>query len=107
MTKEETAWAATLNLIGSDVLDGHEDAELISTLNREHGLADNSTGPNVILCPRCSHPIPFDGPQDAEHYAELAIHLSSRHDEDAWTADAEATTAWNRTVATFEGVLAA
>ena len=101
MTKEQAAYAATLNLIGSDVLDPRADADLIVTLWDKHRAADNSTGPSVVLCPRCSHLVPFDGPQDAEHYADLCVHLSSRHDEDAWTADAEATTVWTAAAKTW------
>jgi hypothetical protein len=42
MTKEETVYAATLNLIGSDVLDPAGDADLVASLGDERRAAAHS-----------------------------------------------------------------
>lgn len=106
MTKEETAYAATLNLIGSDVLDPAEDGYLLALLGQEHRAADHSNH-SCVDCPRCYATVRYDGPADATHYAELAVHLTTAHSVDAWTADAEASAAWSRPVTRFEGAKAA
>jgi hypothetical protein len=106
MTKEQAVYAATLELLGSVVLDPTEDAYLVDTLGREHRAADHSDH-SCVDCPRCWATVRYDGPADVVHYAELAIHLTTAHNADAWDADAEATKAWSQPVTRFEGAKAA
>jgi hypothetical protein len=109
MTKEEEAYASTLNLIGSDVLDpspGSTGWELADALGRERRLAAHSTGPHVD-CPHCYWTTPYCGPADNEHFADLWDHLVARHGCDARYADEPARVAWARPVLEFEGATAA
>lgn len=109
MTKEEIAYAALLNLIGSAVLnpsvpDG--DWELMDTLGQERRRAAHSTGPHAD-CPHCWWTIPCGGPKDDEHFADLWEHLITRHGADIRYADEPARKAWARAVAEYEGAMAA
>lgn len=109
MTKEETAYAATLNLLGSDVLDPRPegtDWKLVDTLGRERRLAAHSTGPHAD-CPHCYWTIPCGGPADDEHFADLWEHLITRHEVDIRYADDFAREAWACAVAEYEGAKAA
>lgn len=109
MTKEETAYADTLNLLGSDVLDPSpesEDGLLVDTLARERRLAAHSTGPHAD-CPHCYWTVPYGGPTDGEHFADLWEHLIVRHEMQTWIAAAPAQTAWIRAVDEYEGATAA
>lgn len=109
MTKEETAYADTLNLLGSDVLDPGPkglDWELVDTLGRERRLAAHSTGPHAD-CPHCWWTVPCAGPVDGEHFADLWEHLITRHGIDTWTAAAPAQIVWIHAVAEYEGAQAA
>jgi hypothetical protein len=106
MTKEETAYAATLNLLGSDVLDPVEDCDLADTLGRERRRAIHSTGP-CVDCPRkdCYWTTPYGGQDDNEHFADLWEHLIAVHKYDVRNAEDPAQRAWNRPV--LEGAVAA
>ena len=109
MTKEQTAYADTLNLIGSDVLDPNpkgEDGLLVDTLGRERRLAAHSTGPHVD-CPHCWWTTPCGGLLDGEHFADLWEHLIVRHGMETWIAAAPAQMAWVHAVQEFEGAQAA
>lgn len=108
MTKEQVAYAATLNILGSDVLDPVRDEALTDTLARERRTAAHSTGPHVD-CPRegCYWTTPYGGPGDGEHYADLWEHLIARHGLDVRNAEVPATYAWRRPVHEFEGANAA
>lgn len=109
MTKEQAAYAATLNLIGSDVLDsrpGSWDGILVDTLGRARRTAAHSTGPHVD-CPYCYWTTPYGGPVDGEHFADLWEHLIIRHGKDVRAAEDPARIAWNRPVLEHEGATAA
>ena len=109
MTKEQAAYADTLNLIGSDVLDPNPygaDALLVDTLGRERRAALHSTGPHVD-CSYCWWTIPCAGRDDGDHFADLWEHLITRHGIDTWVAAAPAQVAWIRAVAEYEGAKAA
>ncbi len=108
MTKEETAYADTLNLLGSDVLDPRPESDwlLVDTLGRERRLAAHSTGPHVD-CPNCWWTAPCDGLTDGEHFADLWEHLIVRHGLETWIAAAPAHTAWTRAVENSERAAAA
>lgn len=109
MTKEQTAYAATLNLIGSDVLDPSPegtDWDLVDTLGQERRLAAHSTGPHAD-CPHCWWTIPCNGALDGDHFLALWEHLITRHGVDVWLATAPAREAWERAVAEHEGAKAA
>lgn len=109
MTKEQTAYADTLNLIGSDVLDPRPeslDGLLVDTLGRERRLAAHSTGPHAD-CPRCWWTVPCGGKSDGEHFADLWEHLIARHGADPRYADEPAREAWTDAVAEYEKVTAA
>ncbi|MER7487944.1 hypothetical protein ABTY20_18955 [Streptomyces sp. NPDC126497] len=111
MTKEEAAYAATLNLLGSDVLDPRPegpDAELVATLAEARRRAAHSTGPHVD-CPYCFWTVRCDGTDEdqGEHFADLWEHLIARHGADPRFADDTARKAWSRAVAEHEGAKAA
>jgi hypothetical protein len=108
MTKEETVYAATLNLLGSDVLDPNPEGDEVLTdaLGQERRLALHSTGPHAD-CPHCWWTIPCGGAKDGEHFADLWEHLITRHGEDPRYADEPARKAWARAVAEYEGAKAA
>jgi hypothetical protein len=98
MTKEETAYADTLNLIGSDVLDPSpegRDWELVDALGRERRLAAHSTGPHAD-CAYCYWTVPYNGATDGEHFADLWEHLIIRHGFDVRVAFSPAQLAWTR-----------
>jgi hypothetical protein len=110
MTKEETAYAAALNLIGSGtVLGSPEDAPLRRTLEdlRYEALASVMPAGPKVRCPHCPTPFPCDGPDDGKHFADLWEHLIVSHRIDTWIAAAPAQTAWIRAVENFEGAQAA
>lgn len=109
MTTEETAYADTLNFVGSDVLDPSPegtDWELVDALGRERRLAAHSTGPHAD-CPHCWWTVPCDGLADGEHFADLWEHLITRHGIDTWVAAAPAQMVWVYAVAEYEGAMAA
>lgn len=106
MTKEQTAYAAMLNLLGSGIPDPVDDALLRRTLDdlRYEALAsDMPPGPKV-RCPSCPTPFAYDGPVDGEHFAELWEHLITRHHYDPRNAEDPAQRAWSHPL---EGVMAA
>ncbi|WP_030248222.1 hypothetical protein [Streptomyces sp. NRRL S-455] len=103
MTKEQAAYAAALNRVGSDVEDGLLFSE---TLGRWSATPRAATGPHVD-CPHCWWTTPCGGPDDGEHFADLWEHLIARHGIDTWVAAALAQTAWVRAVEEFEGAQAA
>lgn len=109
MTKEETAYAATLNLLGSDVLDPSPestDSLLVETLGEARRRAAHSTGPHAD-CPNCCWTVPCTGLLDGEHFADLWEHLITRHGFDPRLAEAPALGAWDRAVREHEGATAA
>lgn len=109
MTKEQTAYADTLNLLGSGVLDPSPespDSLLVETLGRERRLAAHSTGPHAD-CPSCYWTTPYGGPDDGEHFADLWDHLVARHGHDARYAEEPARRAWRNPAMEFEKVTAA
>lgn len=107
MTKEETAYADTLNLLGSgDVLGSVDDTPLRLTVEdlRYEALASTMPPGPKVRCPRCPTPFAYDGPTDGEHFADLWEHLISRHHYDPRNAEDPAQRAWSRP---FESVMAA
>ncbi|MFD8226922.1 hypothetical protein ACFV16_22425 [Streptomyces massasporeus] len=109
MTKEQAAYAAALNLAGSDVLDpkpGGQDGLLVGSLGMLRRAALHSTGPHAD-CSYCWYSTPCGGPLDGEHFADLWEHLIVRHGLDTWVAEAPAQMAWIYAVQEFEGAKAA
>lgn len=107
MTKEQAAYAAALNLIGSGVLDTFDDAPLRLTLDdlRYEALASAMPPGPKVRCPKCPTPFAYGGPTDGEHFADLWEHLITRHNYDPRNAEDPAQRAWSRPV--FEGAMAA
>lgn len=107
MTKEETAYAAALNLLGSGIVLGSvDDAPLrltVEDLRFEALASDMPPGPKV-RCPYCPTPFAYGGPTDGEHFADLWEHLITRHGVDPRSAEDPAQRAWSRP---FESVMAA
>lgn len=106
MTKEQAAYADTLNLLGSSVPDPVEDVVLVTTLAGERYAALHPDEPHVH-CPHCWWTTPYGGAVDGEHFLALWEHLITRHEVDVWLATAPARDAWDRAVAEYEGVKAA
>lgn len=109
MTKEETAYAAALNMLGSDVLDPSPegpDGKLADTLGAARRRAAHSTGPHAD-CPNCWWTVRCEGRADGEHFADLWEHLITRHGADPRFADEPARIAWACALAEYEGVKAA
>lgn len=107
MTKEQAAYAAALNLLGSGIPDPDADALLRLTLGdlRYDALASEMPAGPKVRCPRCPTPFLYDGPTDGEHFAELWEHLITRHHYDARNAEDPALVAWRHPLP--EGVMAA
>ena len=103
MTKEEAAYAAALNRVGSDVEDGLLFSGVLGRLRRE---ALHSTGPHAD-CPHCWWSVRCDGAVDGDHFLALWEHLIVRHGVDVWLATAPAREAWETAVAEYEGAKAA
>lgn len=95
MTKEETAYADTLNLLGSDLMDPDSNLDVIHALDNERRAAEASV-PRCVGCALCSFTVPYEGPTDGEHYADLWEHLIARHRIDADGASAPADWYWSR-----------
>jgi hypothetical protein len=107
MTKEQAAYAAALNAIGSDILDSEgEDAYLADHLGEMRRRAAHSTGPHAD-CPRCWWTVPCGGPADGEHFADLWEHLIVRHGADPRYADEPARTAWRHAEAEYRATVTA
>lgn len=107
MTKEQAVYAATLELIGSDILDpspAGRDFDLAHTLAQARRRALHSTGPHVD-CPKCYWTAPCNGLTDGEHFADLWEHLIARHGIDVRQAEDVARPAWK--VAAAEHAVAA
>ena len=107
MTKEETAYAAALNLLGSDVSGPVDDEPLRLTLGdlRFEALASVMPPGPKVRCPRCAQPFPYGGPADGEHFADLWDHLAGVHRYDPRMAELPARDAWSRPL--LEGTMAA
>ena len=107
MTKEETAYAETLNLLGSDLPAPTRDAPLIRTLGdlRFEALASAMPPGPKVRCHYCPEPFPYDGPAGGEHFADLWEHLITRHRVDPRAAEGPAQYAWGRPY--FVGMMAA
>lgn len=108
MTKEETAYADMLNLLGSGIVldpDSFEDAPLrlfLGDLRFEALASVMPPGPKV-RCPKCPQPFLYDGPMDGEHFADLWVHLITRHHVDVRAAEDPAQRAWDHPV--LEGAM--
>lgn len=105
MTEEQAVYAATLNLLGSDVLDPSPestDSLLVETLGEARRRAVHSAGP-AADCPQCLWTVRCGGPDDGEHFADLWEHLITEHGIDPRWADEPARKAWERAVAEHEG----
>ncbi|MFH8805313.1 hypothetical protein ACH4F6_38195 [Streptomyces sp. NPDC017936] len=92
MTKEEAAYAATLNLFGSDIVAPQSPtADTLRGLRRAAGL---SVG--IAYCPSlgCTEPFPHGGPVDGEGFARLWEHLITAHDYSVNAASNAARYAW-------------
>jgi hypothetical protein len=98
MTKEELAYTATLNLIGSDVLGSTEDTPLRLTLEdlRFEALASAMPAGPKVRCLRCPTPFLYDGPAGGEHFADLWEHMIIKHGSDLRQAEWSVQSAWNR-----------
>lgn len=97
MTKEQAVYAATLNLIGSDVLDPAADAGLADALGREARNAAHSTGPHIDCAQDgCWWTTPYGTRTDGDHFADLWEHMITRHGFDIRLAELPALRAWNR-----------
>lgn len=108
MTKEETAYAAALNLFGTGVVfDSVDDSRLLQTLAdlRYDALASAMPPGPKVRCPRCPTPFPYGGPTDGEHFADLWDHLAAVHRYDPRQAELPAQRAWDHPL--FEGTMAA
>lgn len=108
MTKEEAAYAAALNLIGTGALDGAADGPLILALEhlRFEALASTMPPGPKVRCPRCPQPFPYGGPTDGEHFADLWEHLIVSHRIGVRAAEGPAEHAWHHPYL-FEGAMAA
>lgn len=98
MTKEDTAYADTLNLLGTGaVLDLIDDAHLRLTLEdlRYEALASHLPPGPKVRCPKCPQPFSYGGPLDGEHFADLWAHLIARHGYDPRNAEDPAQRAWD------------
>lgn len=99
MTREETAYADTLNLIGSDPLVEPRDHDLLATVEHERRVAEASV-PRRVECGRCwGFVVPYEGPMDGEHYAELWDHQIAVHHVDPVEADRHVRSDWDHPVA--------
>lgn len=103
MTKEETAYAGTLNLLGSGAVlnpDSGADMPLRLTLDelRYEALASAMPPGPKVRCPRCPTPFLYGGPLDNEHFAELWEHLIRVHKIDIRQAEIPAQHAWDHPV---------
>ena len=78
MTKEQVAYAATLNLLGSAVLDPRKDRPTLDAVARLREAAEDSTLPRVH-CGHCPALFARGGPRDGEHFADLWEHLIAAH----------------------------
>jgi hypothetical protein len=110
MTKEETAYAATLNLLGTGVVldpDSIKDEPLRRTLGnlRYEALASVMPPGPKVRCPRCAVPFAYGGPTDGEHFADLWEHLITQHRFDPRAAEDPARIAWKHPL--FDGAMAA
>lgn len=108
MTKEEIAYAAALNVLGTGVVLGSaDDTPLLLTLEdlRYEALASVMPPGPKVRCPRCPTPFPYGGPLDGEHFADLWEHMINVHRVDVRQAELPAQSAWNHP--RFEGAMAA
>ena len=108
MTKEETAYADALNLLGTGFTPiSSDDVPLLLTLEdlRFEALASTMPPGPKVRCPRCPQPFAYNGPLDGEHFAELWDHLGAVHHYDPRQAELPAKSAWSRP--RFESVMAA
>lgn len=107
MTKEQAAYAAALNLIGTGVLDWTADGSLVLTLGnlRFEALASAMPPGPKVRCRRCPTPFPYGGPLDGQHFADLWEHMIIKHGCDPREAELPARSAWNHPL--FNGAMAA
>lgn len=97
MTKEDDVYIGTLNLLGTVLPDPARDYDVENAVARERGRAANSVR-GYVQCPFCSGTVPYDGPLDGEHFADLWEHLISRHEVEAFVAHCPALDAWEAPV---------
>lgn len=95
MTKEEAVYAATLNLIGSDVPDPVREPDLAGVLDRLHARAETSAARHVV-CPGCPREFVYDGPVSGEHFAEMWDHMIVSHGIRPQAAALPVQHAWER-----------